>query len=254
MQNSRRHIFISYSQDDAALVSNRILKRLEDAPLRFWQDIVDLKPGELWQASIDRALRNAAAVVLVLSPASLASRYVAYEWAYAIGARIPLIPVLVRPVERLHPKLTTIQYVDFTAGRDKPWLRLIDALRAVMRPNRGRGLELRAEFELEEGVPRRVGREFVIDLSLDGVPGGALRAVYEIYDDSFSEPRWVEKNPQKRFETWCSSYGDAPISVDVETPKRTLRIETTLFAALFRTHGRSSSPRIQKALHYIEQH
>ena len=57
MRGSKRHIFISYSQRDSDFVSHQILKRLDEAPLPPWQDIIDVRPGELWQASIDRALR-----------------------------------------------------------------------------------------------------------------------------------------------------------------------------------------------------
>src|SRR5258708_25914462 len=132
------HVFISYARNDAAFV-NRLTKRLRELKVATWRDIDALRAGEYWRDTIDNALRGAAALIVVLSPSAAMSQYVAYEWAFAIGAGVAVIPIITGKAAktRIHPRLSAIQFVDFTKP-GKPWLRLIDALNLAIPSGRGR--------------------------------------------------------------------------------------------------------------------
>jgi Cft2 family RNA processing exonuclease len=119
------HIFISYANDDTD--SAALLKReLTDVGFEVWMDADKLRTGKQWRDEIDAAIRSAAAMIVVMTPAARDSEYVAYEWAFAWGAGIKLIPLLRKPTA-LHPRLESLQYLDFT--QDQDWKRLVEVLK-----------------------------------------------------------------------------------------------------------------------------
>ena len=87
------HVFISYARSDRVLV-DRIRKELAKARKKDWLDVDGIAAGGDWRLAIDEALKKAGAVVLILSPESSRSQYVTYEWSFALGAGIPVIPVM----------------------------------------------------------------------------------------------------------------------------------------------------------------
>lgn len=121
-------VFISYKHDDGDFAL--ILKdRLEQAGFDGWIDD-NLQAGEDWREMIDRAVRESMAVVVILSPESVASEYVTYEWAFALGAGVPVIPVMLKAAP-LHPRLNELQFLDFTNRRARPWTQLIERLETL---------------------------------------------------------------------------------------------------------------------------
>jgi TIR domain len=79
---------------------------------------------------IDLAIKNACALVAIMTPEAKSSEYVTYEWAFAWGAGIRVIPVILRQT-LLHPRLEALQYLDFTNTNPRPWARLLDEVRAA---------------------------------------------------------------------------------------------------------------------------
>jgi hypothetical protein len=100
----------SYAHEDKDF-AQQLNRRLRASPQIPWQDRINLRGGRDWQDDIDNALRNAEALVVVMSPRATKSQYVTYEWAFALGAGVPVIPVLKKPT-KLHPRLNTLHYVD----------------------------------------------------------------------------------------------------------------------------------------------
>jgi len=247
------HVFISYAQRDGPFV-NLLTKNFRRLKLDTWRDIEKLKPGEDWQQRIDDGLRAAGAVVVVLSRQAIKSQYVAYEWAFAIGAEIPIVPIMIDrlSIAQIHPRLADIEIADFTKSK-KPWLRLVDALNSQS-PTRQNSPELRAAFEIEGRKPNKVADEYVILLSVDRAPKNTTRVVYEIHDKSFKERRWSEKNRQKGFSSWMQTYGDVLLSARIETSGGATSIEETLYSALCRTYANDKSVAITKALRNIERY
>jgi len=246
-----QQVFISYSRKDASFVA-RLRSNLATLPYQQWQDVHNLLPGQignttstsqfaprLWCSWCCRARRI--------------DRHTSTTNGHSqLGAGATIVPILRQRVD-VHPRLRTLQIIDFTR-RGKNWLRLLDAVdRQFERP----GPRIRAAFELEDGVPRRIGREFVTLMSVDGAPRAAKTARFRIHDDTFRVPAWTERNPHEAFDTWTSSYGDVPLSVTIGFGKKDRRrvvAATSLFAALRRTHGLSANASIRRALKYIEEH
>jgi len=120
------HIFVSYNQDDSDFVE--ILRnKLVQEGFKVWIDTDGLRGGEEWRKSIDQAIKEAFALIVVITPEAKASEYVTYEWAFAAGAEIKVIPLLLKRTS-LHPRLESLQYLDFTHRQNRPWDKLFPVL------------------------------------------------------------------------------------------------------------------------------
>jgi len=124
-----KHVFISYAHSDHDFVEILRLS-IEKAGYSVWIDHTGLKAGYDWRQGIDEGIKEALVLVLIISENSMQSPYVTYEWAFAFGVGIPVIPVLYKKT-KLHPKLEIFQYLDFTHRLNRPWENLIDRLNSV---------------------------------------------------------------------------------------------------------------------------
>jgi hypothetical protein len=119
-------VFISYNHEDGDFTE--ILRgKLEQAGFTVWADTA-LRGGDDWRRGIDQAIREAFALIAVMTPEAKASEYVTYEWAFAVGAEVKVIPILLKRTG-LHPRLESLQYLDFTSRQARPWEKLISVLR-----------------------------------------------------------------------------------------------------------------------------
>lgn len=122
-----KHIFVSYKHDEQDFVE-MLIHQLQAAGFPVWVDTEQLRAGENWREAINFAIQDAFALILVISPEAKASQYVTYEWAYAQGTGIKVIPVLLKETEKLHPQLEMLQYLDFTDRARPPWDKLMRRL------------------------------------------------------------------------------------------------------------------------------
>jgi len=95
-------VFISYKNEDLDFAEN-VISRLEKEGYATWTDL-KIGVGEEWRNAIDLAIKNAFALIVIMTPEAKSSEYVTYEWAFAWGVGIRVIPVMLRPTE-LHPRL-----------------------------------------------------------------------------------------------------------------------------------------------------
>jgi len=90
-------VFISYAREDAES-ARRFAEGFQSASLTVWWDEA-LRSGEAFDESIERALREAKAVVVLWSPHSVASRWVRAEATQADRNRT-LVPVTIEACQR----------------------------------------------------------------------------------------------------------------------------------------------------------
>ncbi len=105
--------FFSYSREDLEFAL-RLAKDLKKAGANVWMDKLDIRPGQLWERKAEEALENCARLLVILSPASVSSRNVMAEVAFALDEQKEVIPVLYREC-RIPFRLRPFQYVDFRA-------------------------------------------------------------------------------------------------------------------------------------------
>lgn len=122
-------VFISHSHDDADFAE--LLKlQLEKNGINGWMDNEKLKIGQDWRQEIDEGIANSIALIVVMSPEAKNSEYVTYEWAFGWGKQIPIFPVMLKQTP-LHPRLESLQYLDFTNRVTRPWQKLIESITAL---------------------------------------------------------------------------------------------------------------------------
>ena len=151
------HVFISYSHEDDDFASQLELE-LESREIDAWTDH-DLEAGDEWKSSIDDAIKQCFALLAVMSPDAKNSEYVTYEWSYALGVGVKVIPIIHRQTS-LHPKLNDLQYIDFSGDFDS-------AFKSLLR--RVKQLELNylldslhdSNYRIREKAVRRLGERKV---------------------------------------------------------------------------------------------
>ena len=91
-------VFISHAAADAGL-ARQLAEVLEQAGMEVWYD-QQVLPGQNWAAEIGKALESSEAMVVLVTPAALASDHVHHALTFALGHKAyhgRVIPVLVEP-------------------------------------------------------------------------------------------------------------------------------------------------------------
>jgi hypothetical protein len=117
------HIFVSYKRDDLETVSKIVdeLKRHH----YVWFDQSGIPGGTKWEAEIKAGLDAAAALVLMVTPAALTSKWVRYEYETALAREIRVIPYMLERAE-LPDNLHVRQKIK--ASDEMAFEKLMDAL------------------------------------------------------------------------------------------------------------------------------
>src|SRR5713226_4692031 len=110
-----RKVFVSYASEDFG-VAQEVEREVRRRGLDVWLDRHALHAGEEWIKSIDGNISSSDAVIVILTPRSRVSPYVDFEWSYALGKGIKVIPLLLEPTEK-YPRLDPLQHLDFTNPR-----------------------------------------------------------------------------------------------------------------------------------------
>lgn len=119
-QDSPGYVFVSYSRTDND-VMRRIVAFLSKRGIKTWLDNERLVPGTpIWEEEIEKAIKSASAIVVVLSPDSKISEWVRREISLADQNRKRIFPVLVRGDEdtSVTLRLITRQYVDLRKNEE----------------------------------------------------------------------------------------------------------------------------------------
>jgi hypothetical protein len=127
-------VFISHSASDRAIASrvlDRLRKRRYESLFLDCDPEAGIKAGVDWELDLYRNLKQAAAVVVLCSPDSMASPWCFAEIIQARSLGKPIFPVLVRPCEVVGV-LANIQMIDLTGDDDSAGFeRLFDGLRTA---------------------------------------------------------------------------------------------------------------------------
>lgn len=106
-----KNIFMSYSRRELGFVDD-LVGKLEVEGYYVWLDYRVLMPGLPWKGQIDKGLAEADTVLLVVSKASLASKYVALEWQHFLETNKRFILLIFEAVD-LPKELEKYEWVDF---------------------------------------------------------------------------------------------------------------------------------------------
>lgn len=125
-------VFLSHNSKDKPQV-RRLAERLKAAGVRVWLDESVIKPGDIIALKVDEGLEQSRVLLLCISPAALASGWVALERSTAVhrdpsneGRRF--IPLLLGDCD-LPDTLRRYKYVDFREESEGAFAEVLDACR-----------------------------------------------------------------------------------------------------------------------------
>lgn len=161
------YIFVSHTTADNEF-ARFLADQLTDAGFDVWVDFDSIKSGDRWVRSIQDAVEDCGAMVVVMSRAARDSEWVEREALLAMDLKKPLHTALIEDMP-LPLHLINRQYTDFRQERDKAARKLIVALRRLdlSRPRKRAPRKLSPEpdrdnfFKYVEQLPGGAGNVLV---------------------------------------------------------------------------------------------
>ena len=104
-------VFISYSRNDMEFVQH-LAGDLQRTGLDVWWDLSDIQGSDVWERKIEEGLRSSQYFIVVLTPASLESRWVRREYLSADNKSLKIIPLKLKTCNEMPLTLRDIQPID----------------------------------------------------------------------------------------------------------------------------------------------
>jgi hypothetical protein len=128
-------VFVSYSTRDRVFVEY-LIQNLKLGGLKTFVDTEDIRLGASLMTAIESALTRSRNIMVVLSPAYMASAFAARELDLAVRLRVEqpevrLIPLLLRDTD-IPPFLSTVHHVDFR--KRSAWNQSMEVLLEALSP------------------------------------------------------------------------------------------------------------------------
>ena len=155
-------VFMSYSRRDKDAMWRTVIF-LRKQGINVWVDNEKLIPGTpVWEEEIEKAIKAARVIVVVMSPDSKASEWVRREISLADQEHKHILPILVRGDEdsSITLRLVTRQYIDMRQNEEAGLNSLYRALSQYLNEIEAQSLEM-AEKETKQEVPERTVPEKV---------------------------------------------------------------------------------------------
>src|SRR5271166_6090633 len=118
--------FFSYSREDSEFAL-RLAEDLKAAGAGVWIDQLDIEPGKEWDNAIEDAVTQSPRMLLILTAASVKSKKVRNEIAFALDEQKTIIPVLYQDC-MIPLQLRRIQHIDFRTDYARGLKALLKAL------------------------------------------------------------------------------------------------------------------------------
>ncbi|HEX9388929.1 MAG TPA: toll/interleukin-1 receptor domain-containing protein [Anaerolineales bacterium] len=163
------NIFMSYSRREVGFVDD-LTNKLEKNGYKVWLDYRTLVPGTPWKGQIDAGLNDSDTVLLVVSKASMESKYVELEWRHFLEMKKRLILLIFEAVD-LPKELEVYEWVDFRGNYENSLKELFFQLEQP----------IQEEHPVPESgfrVPIIVWVTFILSLIIAGYSFGAFWALF----------------------------------------------------------------------------
>jgi len=111
-----KKVFISYLHSDEPFV-RRLVEHLGNFKTSGWRDDADISAGNIFADRIRSAIKQADALVVLVSTRSRESRWVNFEVGAGLAMGVPVIPVVIEGEGQLPEPLRDVRSVD---ARNRP--------------------------------------------------------------------------------------------------------------------------------------
>ncbi len=206
---ARIKVFLSHSSVDKSL-ARRLARDLQAANIDVWLDQWEIQVGEEFVQSIEKGVDDATYVIVLLTPASVASNWVDREWrqkfqAEAKTKRIRIVPVRGKPCE-IPDFLAQRSYADISGGSYPLGFKYL--LEIIGYYSDG------ADIKVPESISAGEEEEDEGDLSLNMIPvvtpialevGMDLIPIFE--PDCDGRSRWIDELVPRMRNTFQAEFG-----------------------------------------------
>jgi WD40 repeat protein len=173
MPTDTPRVFVSYARRDGEGVARELRERLAAERIPLWRDREGLEGGRDWWLQITDALDRVVFLVLVMTPAALASELVRREWRYARQRGVTVYPVIGVPgldFDAMPRWMRSVHFYDLA----HEWPKFVNDLNTTPQPRR-------VPFMVEElpadHVPRHALLERLVPHLVDRTRGEPLARV-----------------------------------------------------------------------------
>ncbi|GAB2811677.1 TIR domain-containing protein [Ferruginibacter profundus] len=118
--------FISYTRTDATFAL-QLAKDIKNAGINLWIDQLDIAAGARWDLEVEKALKSADGILVILSPQSVSSNNVLDEISYAFDEGKRIIPIHLAACE-VPFRIRRLQYVDFSTDYNEGLTHLLQQI------------------------------------------------------------------------------------------------------------------------------
>lgn len=127
------HIFISHQTTDVHL-ADLVKEKLKSAGFMPWVDHDDIRASQVWSQEIEDALSDSLAIIVIITPDMIKSDFITYEWSYSLGAKKPVIGVMMKNTDTndIHPQLRRLQHLNYVNRSLSDDNKLIDTLTTLI--------------------------------------------------------------------------------------------------------------------------
>jgi tetratricopeptide (TPR) repeat protein len=220
-------IFLSYSRADIEVMV-QVRGKLEGAGLSVWTD-EDLEPGTInWQSEVERVIKEALAMVIILSPEANGSEWLSRELTFSSMVGIPIYPLLARGEvkESVPLQLVTYQIVDIRGD-------VVQGINQLVKELRNIGLSQRqsktAQTNKSRIISKRAAEHFFAQRYKEAI-ADAVEALN--IDPENVEALNVKANAHKMMGELDKAVEEATRAIDLKrgnTAAMLIRAETYLF-------------------------
>jgi hypothetical protein len=257
---------LSYSRDDISL-AKALESALDARDVPVFRDERSITAGQGFFGAIEKGIRDCRGVVVLVTASSATSQWVTYEYAFAKGARVPVVAVRVRRAKIPGPiqHFQVVEHTDAESAAKKIDDGILAQSRAAAR-ERLSTPTLMAKFQEVDGELLLASDDkppsICMDLWLEHVPPATRSVAFEILDLGFRDEKWTVRR-KKRDTTAArefltddmNSYGDVEIWARGVGPGTGSWSHTSgLYEALERYYrDRFKSTKVRRALKQIRE-
>ncbi len=171
----QKFLFISHAREDGEFAL-RLAQDLRAAGVPIWIDQLDIPLNARWDDAVEEALKACAGFLIILSPASVSSKHVKDEIAFALDENVPIVPVLYRECD-VPLRLRRFQRVDCATDYARGVKRLLLNLRKA-------GFDAPATSEIIAPPPPSIKPKPAAPPDMVLIPAGSfMMGSEEGYDD-----------------------------------------------------------------------
>jgi hypothetical protein len=146
-------VFLSYARGDGSELVKQVLSYLKLSGTEGWVDVIDIPAGDDWREKLDSAIRDSDALVLIMTPKAIESKYVQEEFRIAAEYQKRLIPLAMEDVKK-PDWLGNTEYIRFKQFDDATALgKLSGGLKTVWESVEERINDLRINVVPDELAP-----------------------------------------------------------------------------------------------------